>query len=120
MGDVTMAIVSCTCVFMAVFIPVTFMGGTSGVSIHNSVSRCNCRRYSMISALTSLSALCAIMMRPSDGTKSAKSINGRVRAAYNASFNAVLGKYKRGVMFSSAIAGWCGLHWLLPLPCWFT
>ena len=22
---------SCTCVFMAVFIPVTFMGGTSGV-----------------------------------------------------------------------------------------
>ena len=31
MGDVTMAIVSCTCVFMAVFIPVTFMGGTSGV-----------------------------------------------------------------------------------------
>jgi len=28
MGDVTMAIVSCTCVFMAVFIPVTFMGGT--------------------------------------------------------------------------------------------
>ena len=31
MGDVTMAIISCTCVFMAVFIPVTFMGGTSGV-----------------------------------------------------------------------------------------
>ena len=24
MGDVTMAIISCTCVFMAVFIPVTF------------------------------------------------------------------------------------------------
>lgn len=31
MSDVTMAIVSCTCVFMAVFIPVTFMGGTSGI-----------------------------------------------------------------------------------------
>ena len=26
MGDVTMAIISCTCVFMAVFIPVTFTG----------------------------------------------------------------------------------------------
>ena len=38
-------------------------------------------------------------MRPSDGNKSAKSLNGRVRAAYNASFNAVLGKYKKGVMF---------------------
>lgn len=53
----------------------------------------------MISALTLCPALCAIMMRPSDGTKSAKSINGRVRAAYNASFNAVLGKYKKGVMY---------------------
>lgn len=31
MNDVTMAVVSCTFVFMAVFIPVTFMGGTSGV-----------------------------------------------------------------------------------------
>ena len=39
------------------------------------------------------------MMRPSDGNKSTKSINGRVRAAYNASFNAVLEKYKKGVMF---------------------
>ena len=46
MGDVTMAIVSCTCVFMAVFIPVTFMGGTSGrvlytIRYHDG----NCRRY---------------------------------------------------------------------------
>ena len=38
-------------------------------------------------------------MRPASGTKSAKSINGRVRAAYNASYNAMLGKYKKGVMF---------------------
>ena len=53
----------------------------------------------MVSALTLCPALCAIIIRPSDGTKSAKSINGRVRAAYNASFNAVLGKYKKGVMF---------------------
>lgn len=31
MSDVTMAVISCTFVFMAVFIPVTFMGGTSGM-----------------------------------------------------------------------------------------
>ena len=31
MSDVTMAVISCTLVFMAVFIPVTFMGGTAGV-----------------------------------------------------------------------------------------
>ena len=100
MGDVTMAIVSCTCVFMAVFIPVTFMGGTSGVFYTQfGITMATAVGISMISALTLCPALCAIMMRPSDGTKSAKSINGRVRAAYNASFNAVLGKYKSGVMF---------------------
>ena len=100
MGDVTMAIVSCTCVFMAVFIPVTFMGGTSGVFYTQfGITMATAVGISMISALTLCPALCAIMMRLSDGTKSAKSINGRVRAAYNASFNAVLGKYKRGVMF---------------------
>ena len=100
MGDVTMAIVSCTCVFMAVFIPVTFMGGTSGVFYTQfGITMATAVGISMISALTLCPALCAIMMRPSDGTKSAKSINGRVRAAYNASFNAVLGKYKRGVKF---------------------
>ena len=100
MGDVTMAIISCTCVFMAVFIPVTFMGGTSGVFYTQfGITMATAVGISMISALTLCPALCAIMMRPSDGTKSAKSINGRVRAAYNASFNAVLGKYKKGVMF---------------------
>lgn len=62
-----MAIVSCTCVFMAVFIPVTFMGGTSdifytqfGITMATSVG------LSMISALTLCPALCAILMRPSD------------------------------------------------------
>lgn len=100
MGDVTMAIVSCTCVFMAVFIPVTFMGGTSGIFYTQfGITMATAVGLSMVCALTLCPALCALLMRPSDGTKSAKSINGRVRAAYNASFNAVLGKYKRGVMF---------------------
>ncbi|WP_102408409.1 efflux RND transporter permease subunit [Parabacteroides bouchesdurhonensis] len=100
MGDVTMAIVSCTCVFMAVFIPVTFMGGTSGIFYTQfGITMATAVGISMISALVLCPALCAMMMRPSDGTKSEKSINGRVRAAYNASFNAVLGKYKKGVMF---------------------
>lgn len=101
MSDVTMAVITCTIVFMAVFIPVTFMGGTSGVFYTQfGVTMATSVGISMISALTLCPALCAIMMRPSDGTKSAKSINGRVRAAYNASYNAMLGKYKKGVMFA--------------------
>lgn len=101
MGDVTMAVITCTVVFMAVFIPVTFMGGTSGIFYTQfGVTMATSVGLSMISALTLCPALCAIMMRPSDGKKSPKSINGRVRAAYNASYNAMLGKYKKGVMFA--------------------
>ncbi|MGM9779538.1 MAG: efflux RND transporter permease subunit [Prevotella sp.] len=101
MSDVTMAIVSCTCVFMAVFIPVTFMGGTSGIFYTQfGITMATAVGLSMISALVLCPALCAMLMRPSDGAKSARSLNGRVRAAYNASFNAVLGKYKRGLLFA--------------------
>ena len=101
MGDVTMAIISCTCVFMAVFIPVTFMGGTSGIFYTQfGITMATAVGLSMISALVLCPALCAMIMRPSDGKKSAKSFNGRIKAAYNASFNAVLGKYKKGVMFA--------------------
>ena len=40
-----------------------------------------------------------MMMKPSEEQKNARSINGRVRAAYNASYNALLRKYKKGLMF---------------------
>ncbi|WP_293664878.1 efflux RND transporter permease subunit [uncultured Parabacteroides sp.] len=100
MSDVTMAVISCTCVFMAVFVPVTFMGGTSGIFYTQfGVTMATAVGLSCICALTLCPALCALLMKPSDGTKSEKSINGRVRAAYNASFNAMLGKYKKGVLF---------------------
>lgn len=100
LADVTMAVISCTFVFMAVFIPVTFMGGTSGIFYTQfGVTMATSVGISCISALTLCPALCAMLMRPSDGQKSAKSINGRVRAAYNASYNAMLEKYKKGVMF---------------------
>lgn len=100
LGEVTMAVISCTFVFMAVFIPVTFMGGTSGVFYTQfGVTMATSVGLSCICALTLCPALCALLMRPSDGNKSAKSINGRVRAAYNASYNAMLDKYKVGVKF---------------------
>lgn len=99
MSDVTMAVISCTCVFMAVFIPVTFMGGTSGVFYTQfGVTMAVAVGLSCINALTLCPALCAMLMKPSDGEKGAKSFNGRVRAAYNASYNALLGKYKKGLM----------------------
>ena len=100
MSDVTMAVISCTLVFMAVFIPVTFMGGTAGIFYTQfGITMATAVGLSMVSALILCPALCALLMRPSNVTKSAKSFNGRVRTAYNASYNALLGKYKRGVMF---------------------
>ncbi len=96
MGDVTMAVISCTFVFMAVFIPVTMMGGTSGMFYTQfGVTLATAVGISCVSALVVCPALCAMMMRPADGKKSPKSFNGRVKAAYNASFGAVMRKYSR-------------------------
>ena len=100
MSDVTMAVISCTCVFMAVFIPVTFMGGTSGVFYTQfGVTMAVSVGISCISALTLCPALCAMMMRPSGKERKGRNINSLVRTAYNASYQAMLGKYKRGLMF---------------------
>ena len=100
MADVSMAVITCSIVFMAVFIPVCFMGGTSGVFYTQfGITMATAVGISLISAMTLCPALCAILMKPSDGTKSPKSFNGRLRAAYNASYNALLGKYKKGLMY---------------------
>ena len=96
LSDVTMAVISCTFVFMAVFIPVTMMGGTSGMFYTQfGITLATAVGISCVSALVVCPALCAMMMRPSDGKKSAKSFNGRVRAAYEASYGAVMNKYTR-------------------------
>ena len=99
MSEVTVAVISCTLVFMAVFIPVTFMPGTSGtfftqfgITIASSVG------LSCISALTLCPALTAILFKPKAGTESSKqSFSQRVKQAYDAAYNAILGKYKNGV-----------------------
>ena len=96
LGDVTMAVISCTFVFMAVFIPVTMMGGTSGMFYTQfGVTLATAVGISCISALVVCPALCAMMMRASDGKKGRKSFNGRVRAAYEASYGAIMRKYTR-------------------------
>ena len=100
MADVSMAVITCSIVFMAVFIPVCFMSGTSGVFYTQfGITMATAVGISLISAMTLCPALCAILMKPSEGTQSEKSFNGRIRAAYNASYNALLGKYKKGLMY---------------------
>ena len=99
MSEVTVAVISCTLVFMAVFIPVTFMPGTSGtfftqfgITIASSVG------LSCISALTLCPALTAMLFRPKkESANGKKSLNQWVKEAYEAGYNAILGKYKNGV-----------------------
>jgi len=98
MNEVSVAVVSCTLVFMAVFIPVTFMPGTSGtfftqfgVTIASSVG------LSCVSALTLCPALCAIMLKVTDGKKEGKSLTYYTKKAYTVSYNAIYNKYSKSV-----------------------
>ncbi len=98
MNEVSTAVVSCTLVFMAVFIPVTFMPGTSGtfftqfgVTIASSVG------LSCISALTMCPALCAIMLKMSEDKSERKSLSYYTKKAYNASYNAIFNKYSNSI-----------------------
>lgn len=97
MHEVMVPVISCTLVFMAVFIPTTFMPGTSGkfftqfgITIASAVG------ISCISALTLCPALCGIMMRPKDG-KVRKNIGYYVKKAYDASYSAMKNKYMKAV-----------------------
>lgn len=98
MHDVSMAVITCTLVFMAVFIPVTFMGGTSGTFYTQfGITMAVAVGISCLNAMTLCPALCAVMLRPETGQT--KGFNGRIKAAYNASFNVLMKKYKRSLMF---------------------
>ena len=97
--DVTTAVITCTIVFMCVFIPVTFMGGTSGTFYTQfGVTMAVAVGISCLNALTLCPALCAMWMRPARTDRNKKSINSIVKAAYNASFVAMMDKYKKIVM----------------------
>jgi len=88
-------------VFMAVFIPVTFMGGTKGTFYTQfGITMAVAVAISMINALTLSPALCALVLKPNpEHSDTNKTFASKVRRAYNVSYNAVLGKYKNGVIF---------------------
>ncbi|MBP5376621.1 MAG: efflux RND transporter permease subunit [Bacteroidaceae bacterium] len=98
MSEVSMAVFSCTLVFMAVFIPVTFMSGTSGTFFTQfGITIASAVGLSCLQALTTCPALCAIMLRVTEGKKEGKGLTYYTKMAYEASYNAVLSKYAKGV-----------------------
>ena len=100
MTGISSAIVTSTLVFMAVFVPVSFMGGTSGV-FYTQFGITMAVGISAINALTLSPALCALILRPNeilvDGKKT--EFSTRFRLAFDSAFKRIVLKYKSGAKF---------------------
>lgn len=102
MGELGSAIVSITLVMMSVFIPVSFMTGTSGTFYRQfGLTMAISIGLSAINALTLSPALCAIFLHPHDknGEKKKASLLDRFHMAFNAAYDVTLKKYERGISF---------------------
>ncbi len=101
MKGITPAIVSSTIVFMAVFIPVSMMGGTSGKFYTQfGITMAVAVGLSALNALTLSPALCALLMKPyisADGTEK-NNFSTRFRKAFNTSFHTLVQRYQHSVL----------------------
>ncbi|HJC27016.1 MAG TPA: efflux RND transporter permease subunit [Candidatus Alistipes stercoravium] len=101
MSSITSAIITSTLVFMAVFIPVAMMGGTSGVFYTQfGITMAVAVGISAINALTLSPALCALILKPylDENGEMKDNFAARFRKTFNVAFGALVNKYKRGVM----------------------
>ena len=93
MHDITSALITTTLVFMAVFVPVCFISGVTGTFYTQfGLTMAIAVGISLFNALTLSPALCAIMMRPAQGTHPSG-----ILQRFNDGFNAVLSRYQRVV-----------------------
>ena len=99
MNEISGAIISITLVMASVFIPVSFIGGTSGSFYREfGVTMAVSIFISALNALTLSPALCAIFLKPHDkeGHKKMSMID-RFHTSFNAAFNATTEKYKGAI-----------------------
>jgi HAE1 family hydrophobic/amphiphilic exporter-1 len=95
MHGITSALVTTTLVFMAVFVPVCFIGGVTGTFYTQfGLTMAIAVGISLFNALTLSPALSALIMRPNNGSKGAKISFLRL---FNTGFNALLERYKHAV-----------------------
>ena len=100
MDGIAAAIVTTSLVFMAVFIPSSFMEGTSGTFyMQFGLTMAIAVGISAINALTLSPALCALIMTPHIDTTTGQklSFSTRFHHAFEASFNRLILRYKNGV-----------------------
>jgi HAE1 family hydrophobic/amphiphilic exporter-1 len=97
MNEISGAIISITLVMASVFIPVSFLGGTTGTFYREfGVTMAVSIFISALNALTLSPALCAIFLKPHDkeGHEKKMSMIDRFHASFNTAYDKVLGKYK--------------------------
>lgn len=102
MKGISSAIFSSSLVFMAVFIPVSFMSGTSGTFYTQfGLTMAVAVGISALNALTLSPALCALLLRPymDENGNQKNNFAARFRKAFNVAFSTIIEKYKRGVLF---------------------
>ena len=100
MNEIAGALVSITLVMMLVFIPVSFMGGTSGVFYRQfGLTMAMAIGLSAINALTLSPALCALFLKPhkEDGTE--VPLKERMKDAFSASAEVMKQTYKSRMRF---------------------
>jgi len=99
MGEISTAIVSITLVMAAVFIPVTFITGPTGVFYKQfGITLIVAIFISAVNALTLSPALCALFLKPhEEGHR--KGFMQRFFTAFNSAFNTMTRKYARAFTF---------------------
>ena len=99
MNEISGAIISITLVMASVFIPVSFLGGTTGTFYREfGVTMAVSIFISALNALTLSPALCAIFLKPHDKDSHKKlSTIDRFHTAFNTAYDKILGKYKKWI-----------------------
>lgn len=101
MKEIAPAIVSITLVMSAVFIPVSFIGGTSGVFYKQfGLTLAISIMISAVNALTLSPALCALFLKPhKEGEHAKKNLLQRFYYTFNVVFSSATQKYKGTLHF---------------------
>ena len=98
MGGLTSALTTTTIVFMAVFIPVSFMGGTTGTFYTQfGLTMAVAVAISLLNAMTLSPALCALLLKPRATNGEKQGFSDRFHYAFDRSFRHMQQKYLQGV-----------------------
>ena len=123
MHGITTALVTTTLVFMAVFVPVSFISGVTGTFYTQfGLTMAIAVAISLFNAMTLSPALCALIMTPHAADESSLSFSSRFHLAFDAAFRRIVGKYKgavgaffphRWVAAALVVVAVAGLGWFI-------